>query len=251
MPAPPKHWEPLARQPVLGSPDVHVWRVSLDLPMQDRSLLESLLSDEERARADRFATDKLRNRFVVSRGVTRQLLGAYAGQDPKSLHFRLGEHDKPYLTGDPNLTSLQFNVSHSGDLGLVAVTRGEEIGVDLEWVRSNLDQIEIAARFFSANETARLRDLSGTERLHHFFELWTCKEAFVKAQGGGISFGLNRFEVLLQPESDVASILEETGDPSPWIIHQLDPAPGCLGALAVPSPEVDPVLLEWIAPSAD
>ena len=87
--------------------------------------------------------------------------------------------------------------------------------------------------------------------MHHFFELWTCKEAFVKGQGGGISFGLNRFEVLFEPESDVASILEETGNRSPWILHQFEPAPGCLGALAVPSPEVKPLLLEWIPPSAE
>jgi 4'-phosphopantetheinyl transferase len=208
------------------------------------------LSDEERTRTKRFATDLLRNRFIVSRGTTRKLLGAYLGRDPSVLEFREGNHGKPFLTGESQALGLQFNVSHSRDLALVAVSRIGEIGVDLEWVRSNLEQAEIASRFFSDNEAARIRELSGSPQVHHFFELWTCKEAFVKARGGGISFGLRRFEVLFPTDSGKASILNDDGARSSWIIHRFEPAPGCLGALAVEGERAVVSLLEWSPPAS-
>lgn len=238
-------WTPTSEPPELGVGQVHVWRANLDVAERERSALGRFLTDEERARAARFATDQLRHRFVVSRGLTRRLLGSYLKQDPQGLEFRLGEHDKPYLVGDLSAASLQFNISHSKDLALFAMTRGREIGVDLEWVRSNLDQTEIASRFFSVNEAARLRALPPEKQVHHFFELWTCKEAFVKAQGGGISFGLSRFEVVFGPEGRGAAIVEEDGGVSSWKICRLEPADGCLGALAVEAPEVQIALLDW------
>ena len=228
-----------------------MWRVGLDTSEFVRVASERPLSDEERERASRFATEQLRHRFVVSRGVTRMLLGSYVERDPGNLQFHIGEHGKPFLAGEDAATDLHFNVSHSQDLALIAATRSGAIGVDLEWIRSDLDQAELASRFFSERESARLLALDSAAQIEHFFELWTCKEAFVKAQGGGVSYGLSRFDVVFDPVGSSATIEGEDEGLGPWFVHRFEPTPGCLGALAVPDREMAPLLLDWVVPSAE
>ena len=243
----PIRWKPGPKRPRVCEHDVHVWRSSLDLSGAERSELAQSLSRQEQERAERFATDKLRHRYVVGRGILRSLLGSYLGRPPGDLRIRYGEHEKPYLSGDTDEAILQFNVSHSGDLALFAFSREREIGVDLERIRSDLGQTEIASRFFSASESARLLDLPQEQQSDYFFALWTCKEAFVKARGGGISFGLARFDVQLEPGADSAVIVsnEEAKGFAPWFAYRFDPGPGYAGALAVGerSPKIS--LWEW------
>ncbi len=207
------------------------------------------LSQDELERASRFATDELRHRYVVARGILRSLLGIFLSQSPGSLQFRYGEHEKPFLAGEAATSGLQFNVSHSHDLGLFAFRFGSELGVDVEKTRTNLEQTEIATRFFSASESAKLRSLPETEQGQYFFALWTCKEAFVKAHGGGITFGLSRFDVQLEPGADSAIIVSnQSGERvSPWYAHRFEPGPGFAGALAVEEREPRLTLWNWSA----
>lgn len=231
----------------LGAREIHVWRSSLDLTAEEQAGLEATLDKEELDRASRFATDRLRNRWVVGRGIVRTLLGGYLDEAPATLRFRYGEHEKPYLTGRLQASTLQFNVSHSHGLGLFAFSREREIGVDVEWIRDDLEQGEIASRFFSSAESTWLSSLPLAEQVDQFFALWTCKEAFVKALGGGISFGLSRFDVQLEPGADSALILsnEEGEDFSPWVARQLNPGVGFAGALAVGEPDLAISLRDW------
>jgi 4'-phosphopantetheinyl transferase len=238
-------WQAGPRRPRLGNREVHVWRSSLDLPAAVRSRLSVSLSLDELERASRFATDKLRHRYVAGRGILRSLLGSFLGRSPGSLQFQYGEHEKPFLVGDAAETGLQFNVSHSHDLGLFAFSLGRDIGVDVEWMRANLEPEEIASRFFSPTESARLKSLADAQQRQYFFALWTCKEAFVKAHGGGITFGLSRFDVQLEPGAMSAAIVGNEGGVllSPWFAHRLEPGPGFAGALVVE--ERDPALSLW------
>jgi 4'-phosphopantetheinyl transferase len=228
-------WQPAAEFPALGEGAVHVWRVFLDQPAECRTELRRLLSADEEVRARRFHFPRDRDRFVVCRGTLRSLLGRYLAHDPGRLRFAYGPHGKPALVTNGATGRLRFNVSHSEGLALVAVTRGREVGVDLERVRPELDAEEIADRYFSAHEIQALRALPRPLRLKAFFHCWTRKEAYLKARGSGLALALDRFDVTLGP-GDPAALLANRDDPAEarrWSLRELTPGPGFVGALAV------------------
>src|SRR5215218_2785116 len=166
----------------IHSNEVHVWRVSLDITLlQLESLLKKLSADEV-ARAGRFRFERDRKRFITARGMLRQLLGCYLREDPHKLQFDYTPYGKPILASTSNYHHLSFNLSHSGEFALYAVTRGRSIGVDIERIRNDIAVEQIAQRFFSPGE------ISAIERIHKnrhevFFQYWTRKEAFLKAIG--------------------------------------------------------------------
>lgn len=226
---------PAGRVEVPGEGEVHVWRVGLDPPGEVVAELRGVLAADEVARAERFHFEKHRRRFTVGRGVLRRLLGGYLGVAPEAVRFAYGEREKPRLAEEG--TGLQFNLSNSSELALVAVTVGPEVGIDLEAVRPMEDALAIAERFFSAAERAVLRGVPQSDRDQAFFRCWTRKEAYVKAIGDGIALGLDRFDVSLDPGVG-ARFLALDGDPTraaAWSLTHIDPAPGYLGALALPS----------------
>ena len=129
---------------------------------------------DERQRAGRFHFEKDRGEFIVGRALLRTLLGRYGHREPSQLEFHYGASGKPRLAGeDP---SLRFNLSHSHGLALYAFSRGRELGIDVEQIRSNADAKKIAERFFSSQEVATLRALPAHEREKAFFDCWTRKE---------------------------------------------------------------------------
>ncbi len=217
--------------------EVHVWRVALDPAEEVVARLRGVLAADEVARAERFHFEKHRRRFAVGRGALRRLLGGYLGTAPEAVRFAYGERDKPRLAEQRAGLPLRFNLSNSAELALVAVTVGPEVGVDLEAVRPMEDALAIAERFFSAAEREVLRHVPPGERDQAFFRCWTRKEAYVKAVGDGIALGLDRFDVSLDPGAG-ARFLALDGDPAraaAWSLTHIDPAPGYLGALALPA----------------
>src|ERR1043166_6068483 len=150
-------WLEAPERPHLADGEVHVWRACL---RQDQGTLlacwESLSADE-RERAGRFHFRRDREHFVTARGVLRDLLGRYTGVEPRLLRFSYDRYGKPALSGGAGGAPLHFNVSHSNGLALYAVTRGCEVGIDLEFVREDFATLEIAERFFSAREVSALR----------------------------------------------------------------------------------------------
>ena len=148
---------------------MHVWRAALDVPeSQVRNLWDTLTADE-RQRAERYIFEKDRTHFVVARGLLRVLLGRYLRQDPPHLRFTYGPHGKPALATDTGRATLCFNVSHSHGLALYAVTRGREVGVDVERIRPEVAQEKIAERFFSPREVTVLRALPTPLQATAFF----------------------------------------------------------------------------------
>ncbi len=228
-------WRPPPDDLVLNSDEVHVWQASLDqAPFQVR-LLQDTLSTDERARAERFYFEKDRQRFIVARGVLRAILGRYLNRAPEALGFLYNAYGKPALAGEPDGTPIHFNLSHSHDIALYAVTRHREVGIDLERIRLDLAFEDIAERFFSPAEAETLRTLPTEIQRQTFFRFWTRKEAYAKARGEGLSLPLDQLDVLLTPgPSEVAS-----GDPagSPkaagWSFQEPTPAPGYAAALAM------------------
>ena len=156
-PVPP--WRTPPETLVLGSDEVHVWRATLDqTPSQRQCFLHNLAADEQ-ARAERFYFERDREHFIVARGVLRAILGGYLNRAPECLSFCYSSHGKPSLAGESEGDAIRFSVSHSGGVALYAVTRGREVGIDIERIRSDLAVAEIAERFFSPREVATLREL--------------------------------------------------------------------------------------------
>ena len=143
----------------LGKNEVHVWRASLELPSSQVQRLQRNLSEEELERAERFHFQRHRSHFIVARGLLRTILGRYLKIEPGRLAFQYGPKGKPELASDTGSRALRFNVSHSHNLALYAVTHKREIGVDVECIRSDVAGQKIAERFFSPREADALRQL--------------------------------------------------------------------------------------------
>jgi 4'-phosphopantetheinyl transferase len=216
--------------------EVHVWRTSLDLPQEAFAPLSELLSPEEAERAARFRFERDRRRFVVAQGTLRRLLARYTGQAPAELLFERGPWGKPSLVSpEGGAASVRFNLSHSGELALYAVTRAREVGVDVERVRPDTAIERLASRFFSPVEAAELLSLPEPSRRRAFFDCWTRKEAVMKAVGRGLALGLDQFDVTLRPGEPprLRRTAWDPADATRWALHVIEVPDGYAGALAV------------------
>jgi len=230
-----KSWLDPPASPTLAADEVHVWRIALNRPPRDVQEIQNLLASEEISRADRFHFEKDRQRFVVVRGLLRVILGRYLGLRPGQLHFIYSDYGKPALAPAPATRGISFNLSHAHELALVAVTRDRQLGIDLEHIRPIPELEQIAERIFSPQEREMFGALAETEKPEVFFQYWTCKEAYIKARGEGLSLSLDQFQVV-PVLGEAAPMLGVKGDPqeaSRWSLRELVPAPGYLAALAV------------------
>jgi 4'-phosphopantetheinyl transferase len=169
----------------------------LEIPDDERAALLPLLSESELLRSRRFLSARHGERYVVAHARLRQVLAAVFQADPRSLKFIEGEHGKPELAGSSAEAGLHFNLSHSGALGLVGWSRDRHIGVDVEAWREMRDEAALVRRYFSAAEIAAWEAVPPAQRTEAFFNLWTRKEAYIKALGRGLSLPLASFDVSL------------------------------------------------------
>lgn len=223
-------WSPRPPDWRLDPAEVHVWRLSLTAPPARAIEWADTLSDEEQARANRFHFDRDRNAYRLTRGALRGLLGSFLRRDPRELRFRRGPHGKPFLLGE----ALEFNVSHSGGLGLVAIAPDRPVGVDLEAVRDLSHFDGMVRRVLSPTEKARWSQVPEERRLEAFFFAWTQKEAYLKAIGAGLSVSMSDLEVSLDPRQG-AELRARAGFPDEaarWGIRAIAPGPGFVGAVA-------------------
>jgi 4'-phosphopantetheinyl transferase len=228
-------WRPPPAELTLSNAEVHVWRTTLDPATSCVERLQRTLSADEWSRAARFHFPRDRRRFIVARGVLRDILSRLLGVQPAALGFRYSAYGKPALADDVDEEGLRFNVSHSHEMALFAVTRGREVGVDIEYLGRETACEEIAERFFSARERASLRRLPAAMKHQAFFNCWTRKEAYIKAHGEGLSLPLDQFDVSLAPGEPVA-LLATHSDPREvlrWSLQALTPGPDYVAALAV------------------
>jgi len=205
---PPLNWPAGPVHPIVKPGEIHLWRAALDNPIRLAGA-EAVLSRDEILRAGQFARPVDRERYIAAHGALRMVLGLYLSADPQSLEFVAGPMGKPALV--QTFTDLRFNLSHSGDLALIAVTRGREVGVDVERVQNDIEFEPIVEHYFEPGEAWDLRTAPPHERVPRFFDLWTRKEACVKAEGGGLG---------------------ERMQADRFGVHNLRPAHGYAGAVA-------------------
>jgi 4'-phosphopantetheinyl transferase len=240
---------PLARQhsPPGGS-EIQVWAATVQHNEKNSFADERSLSPDEQERAARFYFDRDRNRFILGRCLLRAILARYLNVDPSRLEFRYGRKGKPYLFRFPGRMDLHFNLAHSNDLVLVAVTKTCDVGVDVEHIRALKDIEAIAVQFFSRFEADNLIGLPSAQKSRAFLNLWTRKEALVKATGDGIGDSLRHVEVtslLSKPRQQFYRRDGAVADPG-WTIHELVPACNFIGAVAVPRQRMHVKCWQWV-----
>jgi 4'-phosphopantetheinyl transferase len=215
----------------LASPEstIHVWRISLTQPGHVYKSLTGLLSSAEQERAARFKFDQHHQRFVVAHAALRSILSQYLKTTPLNLQFVNGLNGKPKLAEEFARSDVRFNLSHSFDLALLAVTRGREIGIDVELVKEDYAFDDVAARFFTAQELAAFRALPVHLQRQGFFKCWTSKEAFLKAKGTGLSGKLDEVEITLSSEQRVLINASVPG----WTLSELNPGNNYEAALVI------------------
>jgi 4'-phosphopantetheinyl transferase len=230
-----KGWNKAPQLLSIAQDEVHVWRTSLDVVPSSLDALTLILAPDELQRANRFHFYKGRLDFIAARGALRTILARYLRADARELRFEYGSHGKPKLAGDFGETTLRFNLAHAHRLALYAISRGREVGIDLEWVRPEFAGEQIAESSFSRGEVLALRSLPVEKQTEAFFNCWTRKEAYIKARGEGLSIPLDKFQVSLAP-GQPARLLTVDGDPDEtarWTLSELIPGPGYVAALAV------------------
>jgi 4'-phosphopantetheinyl transferase len=223
----------IATPPVpLPADEVHVWLAKLDDYAADN--LKVMLAADELARAARFHFDKDRNHFIVARALLRKLLAAYLDTNAGELQISYAEKGKPSVE-ESRRGSLKFNVAHSHGLGIYAFSWNREVGIDLEFIREDLADEQIAERFFSQSEIQSLRELPAELRKQAFFDCWTRKEAYIKARGEGLSIPLDEFDVSLAPGEEAALLCnhKNPGEVTRWSMQSVAVPSGYVGALVV------------------
>ena len=213
---------------------VDVWQIALGGgTLEEQQCSEKLLSPEERLRARRFQNDRERNRFIQRQAGLRRILASVTGQDAARLEFGATPHGKPTLRNGPH--DLFFNVSHSRDLALCVVSRGEPVGIDLEGMDPALEVLAVAREHFSASEYAMLCGAPASRRHLLFYKFWTAGEAYLKGIGCGLSLPLRELELSWdKTEHTIQTICCRAHDGAPWQVVELPLAPPFLATLATP-----------------
>ncbi len=209
--------------------NVHVWAVHLNDAAFDVIQWPRRLSPDEQERADRFKFAHDRRRYIVAHVALRAILGDYLKVSGENLPFSEGENGKPRLTEALVESALEFNLSHSHEKALIAVSRGRILGVDVEFVKSNFAFYEVANHFFTKREVAALTGLPRAQQRQVFYKCWTGKEAFLKAKGVGLSGALDEVDITYGAGNRVEINAAVPG----WSLTELDPGDGYQGALVV------------------
>ena len=238
----------LRRWPLPAQDEIHIWWIDLTA---EPDVSESVLCPDERARAARFHCQIDRDRWIRARVALRGILAGYLGISPKDVRFTLddgaeGERvagHKPALASDPRL---RFSLAHAADRAALAIAWEREVGIDLEPVDADLDLPPLLRIACSPAEAARIGAAPPSERVARFLELWTAKEAYLKAIGLGLSREPRALEAAF--EAGGRAVIHDAHDPAAtncWTIRLLDAGPGWTAALAVEGAEMKAHTSAW------
>ncbi len=225
---------------------VHVWRILLDDSPERASRFRLHLSDDERDRADRCRTPHPQYQFVITRSILRILLSRYLEIPSTQVHFKVQPQGKLILVR-PSSIPIQFNVSHTRGMALIALTLQHAVGVDVERIDRAIQDRDIAERFFSTRESEYLATLPPPERQYQFFSYWTCKEAYLKMEGKGIAEGLAHCEMMFDSEHSEVRLftLNEQKQREEYSLYRMKAGPEHVGAIAIATPLTQVSYWNW------
>lgn len=222
---------------------VSVWCASLKKDYKEAEF-HHLLSNDELIRANKFYFEKDKANYIYARALLRILSSKYLNIPPQKIQFGYSKYGKPFYKHN---TPLKFNLSHSKEKMLVSFVNNYEVGSDIEYIKDNFDVLEIANNFFSKKEIEQLKKIPVSENKRAFFRCWTRKEAFIKAEGSGLSFPLDKFTVTLKNDNE-ANLLNTYWDEkekSKWSLKAFSPYANYLAAVAVKGNVKDYNLYDW------
>jgi 4'-phosphopantetheinyl transferase len=231
-------WPVSSLRGTIAPDEVHLWAwafppTTAGLNAANLSAPLELLDDQERERMRRFHFSADRARYALTHTNLRRILGAYLNRAAEEIRFRANRFGKPELAGE---ASLNFSLSHCRSTGVLAVTHGQPVGVDVEDLKPV--EPEVADTHFSEMELSELNRLHGDAWLGGFYRCWTRKEAILKAEGVGLSRALDSFDVELSPEKPPQLLGTREPFSHPWTLHDLSPSLGTIGALATARAQV-------------
>lgn len=232
------HWNNCPNNIELSHKTIHVWMINLQEHLKKNDIYYRLLSEYEYNRAHQYRFEKDKQRFIIARGILRELIGRYLLISPKEMVFSYNLNGKPYLNIEDTTRTLWFNLSHSENIALYIFSKWGEVGIDVEKIKPMADMEEIAKRFFSQNESRILQLIPVSERLEAFYRCWTRKEAFIKMIGNGLSYPLEDFEVTLEPEkpAKLLKVREQPKMVENLALVDVHPCNGYVGALVAEKP---------------
>lgn len=201
----------------------------VDLRLFDSEQLLTILSDDEKQRAERLKVKDKREQFINSRGVLRELLSrCLVETKPEAIYFNYADHGKPVVNHTHMGKPIEFNLSHSGHYALYAFSLINKVGVDIEAISSSIELRSLAFRSFSEQEFSVLQELEHDDQLAAFYRCWTRKEAFIKGEGTGVGLGLGKITVSLDAKIKAAPIIlsSEVKAEGEWYSYQPVTVPG-------------------------
>ena len=225
---------------------VHIWRALLDDSHERASRFRAYLSDDEHTKANRCRTPHPQYQFVITRGILRILLSRYIGVPPTELNFATQPQGKPMLATS-SFFHIQFNVSHTRGMALIALAFEDAVGIDVERIDRNVPDHDIAERYFSARESAFLSSLPTLERRYQFFSHWTCKEAYLKMLGKGIAGGLAQCELSIDPDQPAVRLshLDQQEQKEDFSLYRMRMGAEYVGAVAIACPTAQISYWNW------
>lgn len=231
------------KTPELSDNEAHVWLVDLSGDSMQWAQHKELLSIKERQKVGRLINPHHQARALAMRIQLRQILAMYLTIDPRLIDFQTAEFGKPYIDN----SRVNFNVSHSGDLALVAISLCSHVGVDIEHWRP-VDNIEgLVKRHFSEQEQQQWKDSSAALREEVFFNTWTCKESFIKATGRGLGLGLSRCSFDLFDSHKLVACPSDFGHMNDWSCRLLKITENVSASVILQSPICLPTIFKFEA----
>ena len=200
---------------------IHIWLNYLNIHQARLKHVYPLLSADEKERSEKFKHFKHRKRFIASHGFMRDVLARYLNTQPQALVFKRGERGKPFLDNSDSDINLQFNLSHSNNVALLAVRKDHDIGVDIEYMERDNEWAKLIRRFFTQPEQDNIFALPEDQQKKAFFQVWTRKEAHMKVTGEGLHLAPGQFTVSTPP--DPAAFIEnhKTPDQRSWYMQDI------------------------------
>jgi len=236
----------------LRTGEVDVWLTSLsDIGPAQELACQQLLSEPERTKWQRFLVPHARLQYLVTRALVRTALSKYADVPRGEWRFETNGYGRPHLARAHDLRDLRFNLSNTAGLVACAISRNDEIGIDVETMARHVDVDAVAPTVFAPAELADFRRATADDRIDRFFSYWTLKEAYIKARGIGLSLPLDGFWFELGGSSPILHVTDRCPDiPGRWRFYQYAPTDAHKMAIAVAaSAGVEPsIRLSWMTP---
>lgn len=194
------NWQSQDADKTLDNNEIHIWLSYLNMHEARLKHLYPLLSNAEKERSERFKFYKHRKSYIASHGFLHTALGYYINTPANEIEFSQGEQGKPSIAEKQNSENIQFNLSHSGNLAILAICKNHQLGIDIECSNRQADWAGIARRFFTKHEQQDFFQLDEKSQEAAFYKIWTRKEAHMKVTGKGLSLSPTQFEISIPPK---------------------------------------------------